>query len=603
MRKYTTLLGYALPYWKGWALIVSTTVLSVVCAVLQPWPLKIFVDNVLGGAPLPRELAPALPLPPGIDSRDRLLFYVVAAGVLLSLLSYACEAVLALSWVRVGRRMVHDVACQLFTQLQLRSALLRGQSSVAESLTRVTSDSWCVNTVVDALLLSPLRAAIGMALTILLMARLDPSLTWLSLVVAPLMVGAALLLGRPIRAAATTHRAAENSLKAHVHQTFSGISVVQAFGREAVEQRRFLEYADAAIRSQLRNAFVRNATALTSGAIATFGTALVLFVGARRALHEQLSVGGLLIFLSYLKSLQSQIQTFTGIHTTLQRAAPSIDRALETLREQPEVPVPAHPKRLTHVQGLLRCEGVSFGYRPGEPVLHDLSFEALPGRTIAIVGPTGAGKSTLVGLLLRLWDPERGRISIDGHDLREVRLEDLRAQIGIVLQEPFLLPLSIAENVAYGRPGAPREAIVAAARGANAHDFIARLPHGYDTLIGERGATLSGGEKQRIAIARALLKDAPILILDEPTSALDSETEKHVLDALDRLAAGRTTLVIAHRLSTIRRADQILVLDRGRIVERGSHDELFAKRGAYAELVRLQTADPRTLRGLTEQRQ
>jgi ATP-binding cassette subfamily B protein/subfamily B ATP-binding cassette protein MsbA len=231
---------------------------------------------------------------------------------------------------------------------------------------------------------------------------------------------------------------------------------------------------------------------------------------------------------------------------------------------------------------------VWFGYEPGRPVLRGVSFAARPGGVVAVVGPTGAGKSTLAGLLPRFFDPDEGRVSLDGRDLRELRLESVRASVSLVLQESFLFPFSIAENIAYGRPGASRAEIEAAARAANAHEFVCRLPDGYETVVGERGATLSGGERQRVAIARALLKDAPVLVLDEPTSALDAETEESLLGALERLMEGRTTIVIAHRLSTIRRADLILVLRDGRIVERGSHDELVALGGQYARMHAIQ---------------
>jgi ATP-binding cassette, subfamily B, bacterial len=233
-------------------------------------------------------------------------------------------------------------------------------------------------------------------------------------------------------------------------------------------------------------------------------------------------------------------------------------------------------------------EGVWFGYEPGRPVLRGVSFEARPGEVVAIVGPTGAGKSTLAGLLPRFFDPDRGRVSLDGRDLRDLRLETVRGSVSLVLQESFLFPFSIAENIAYGRPGASREDVVAAAVAANAHEFVSGLPEGYETVVGERGATLSGGERQRVAIARALLKDAPLLVLDEPTSALDAETEGSLLEALDRLMAGRTTVVIAHRLSTIRRADRILVVRDGEIAERGTHDELVALGGHYARMHTIQ---------------
>jgi ATP-binding cassette subfamily B protein/subfamily B ATP-binding cassette protein MsbA len=310
----------------------------------------------------------------------------------------------------------------------------------------------------------------------------------------------------------------------------------------------------------------------------------VLLVGAHAVLHGHLTIGDLLVFANYVGVLQGQIAGLTGIYPTLQGARPSIDRVVEVLDAPADVEDRPGAVRLPGVRGEVAVEGVTFGYEAGRPVLHEVSFAASPGEVVAVVGPTGAGKTTLVGLLPRFFDPDQGRVLLDGRDLRDLRLRQVRGGVSLVLQESFLFPFSIAENIAYGRVGASREEIVEAARAANADEFVSRLPDGYDTVVGERGATLSVGERQRVAIARALLKDAPVLILDEPTSALDAETERSLLQALDRLMAGRTTVIIAHRLSTIRKADQILVLREGRIVERGHHQQLIDLNGHYARM-------------------
>jgi ATP-binding cassette subfamily B protein/subfamily B ATP-binding cassette protein MsbA len=309
-----------------------------------------------------------------------------------------------------------------------------------------------------------------------------------------------------------------------------------------------------------------------------------LWVGASRAAEGRLTVGSILVFLSYLGTLKSNLKSFTGIYSTLQGARASIDRVMEVIDAGGEVEERAGAAALPPARGHLRLEGVTFGYEGASAVLRGVTLEALPGQTVAVVGPTGAGKSTLVGLVARLFDPWEGRVTIDGRDLREVQLRSVREQVSLVLQEPFLFPVSVAENIAYGRPEATRAEVEVAARAAGAEEFITRLPRGYETVVGERGATLSGGERQRVSIARALLKDAPILVLDEPTSALDARTEASLMGALDGLRRGRTTLIIAHRLSTVRGADRIVVLEGGEVVESGGHEELMARGGLYRSL-------------------
>jgi ATP-binding cassette subfamily B protein/subfamily B ATP-binding cassette protein MsbA len=373
----------------------------------------------------------------------------------------------------------------------------------------------------------------------------------------------------------------------HVHQTLSGLSVVQGFAQEDRQQRRFQEFAADAIRVNRREAGATAMLGLAANGLATVGMAAILWQGGRHVLSGQLSVGQMLVFVAYLTSLQDQLRIMTEAYGSFQSARGSLDRVMEVLDVERDVVDRPGARSVPAVRGAIRLECVSFGYDPGQPVLRDVSLEVKPGQTLALVGPTGAGKSTLVGLVPRFYDPWRGRVLVDGFDVRDLTVRSLRSHIALVLQEPFLFPLSVADNIAYGRPTANRAEIEAAARVANAHAFIERLPHGYDTLVGERGATLSGGERQRLSIARAVLKDAPILLLDEPTSALDAETEALLLEALERLRKGRTTLIIAHRLSTIRRADCIAVLENGTIVESGTHARLLADNRRYAQFYRL----------------
>jgi ATP-binding cassette subfamily B protein/subfamily B ATP-binding cassette protein MsbA len=520
------------------------------------------------------------------------LFWVAVAGLIIFVFNSALDIILTFSWIRVGQQMVYDLMRDIFAFVQRRSLIFHNRNSVGDLMSRITADSWCIHSITDTLLFAPGHALITTIAMVIVMSSINFELTLLSLAVAPLMTGISLFFGKRIRAVSRQKRESESRIQSHVQQTLSGMIVVQAFAQEEREHYRFREFASAVIGAQKRSTLTGSVYNLMSGGISSLGTAAILYFGAYYVINGRLTVGSLLVFISYLGTLQGQLKAFTGIYSSLQSAGASVDRVMEVLDTEQEVESPpgAHP--LASVQGHIRFENVSFGYEINRLILHDVSFETLPGQTIAIVGPTGAGKSTLVSLIPRFFDPRQGRVTIDGKDVRQIELKSLRSQVGIVLQEPFLFPVSIAENIAYGRPNANREEIEAAALDANAHQFIERLPEGYDTIIGERGATLSGGERQRLSIARALLKDAPILILDEPTSALDAQTENLLLEALERLMKGRTTFIIAHRLSTIRKADRIIVLESGRIVETGNHKQLLANEGLYSSLHQIQFGQP-----------
>jgi ATP-binding cassette subfamily B protein/subfamily B ATP-binding cassette protein MsbA len=588
LRKYQRLLRYAVSGWRGWVLIVAVTLFSSAAALLQPWPMQILLDHVLSRAPMPASLAWVVHLLPGGETARGLLVWVVLAGLGIFAINSTADVILTRAWIRVGQKMVYRLAGDLFAHTQRRSLLFHCRNSVGDSMSRITGDTWCVYKVVDALLLTPTHAllvTIGMAV---LMVRVDVSLALLSLAIAPLMAGTSFLLGRRLRRVARARREIESRIQAHLQRVLSGIQVVQAFTQEQGEHRRFEEMAGSAIQAQRRSALVGSCCNLGSGLVTSAGMAVVLWVGAGAVLDGRLSLGSLLVFLAYLTSLQGKFKALTGVYATLQETGASVDRVLEMLEVELEVKDRPGAKPLPAVSGHVRLENVTFGYEPGRPVLWEVSLEALPGQTVAIVGPTGAGKTTAVSLIARFFDPWEGRVLVDGQDVRDVQHRSLRGQIGLVLQEPFLFPFTIAENIAYGRPGASRAEIEAAAQAANLHPFIATLPQSYDTLLGQRGVTLSGGERQRLSIARALLRNPPILILDEPTSALDARTERLLLEALQRLMKGRTTFLIAHRLSTVRNADRIVALQHGRVVETGTPEDLLAREGFYARLHRLQ---------------
>jgi ATP-binding cassette subfamily B protein/subfamily B ATP-binding cassette protein MsbA len=384
----------------------------------------------------------------------------------------------------------------------------------------------------------------------------------------------------------------EGRLYSVIERTFSAMPVMQAFCREDANDRLFRQSTAADMTATLALTNVQLRFRVLMGLATAVGTAGVLWIGARQGLTKEISIGAIILFISYLGSLYAPVEAVMYTSATMQGATGSARRVWEVLHAEREVTDKPGAIALPKAKGRVRFETVSFGYEAERPVLHELTLDVQPGETIALVGATGAGKTTLVGLIPRFFDPWQGRVLLDDHDLRDVQLKSLRCQIAIVLQEPFLFPITLAENIAYGRPHASVAEVEAAARAANAHDFIIKLAAGYQTVVGERGATLSGGERQRVSIARALLKDAPILILDEPTSALDAETEAGLLQALERLTQGRTTFIIAHRLSTIRRASRIVVLDRGRIVETGTHDQLLKARGHYARFHDIQFAAP-----------
>jgi ATP-binding cassette, subfamily B, bacterial len=425
-----------------------------------------------------------------------------------------------------------------------------------------------------------------------IMARINLGLTLLTLVVVPYMVLVFKLYARPMMERGYAEQENEGRIYEVVERTFSSMPAVQAFGREALNEELFRQSTTRTLRAALGVLSTQIQFKILMGLATAAGTAAVLWFGGRAALAGEVTVGAILLFLSYLGSLYAPLQSMMYTGSIIQGAGGSARRVHDILFAEREVRDRANAIVLARPRGEVAFENVGFSHQPDRPTLHDISLRVAPGETIALVGPTGAGKTTLVSLLPRFFDPGEGRVLLDGHDLRDLQLKSLRSHIALVLQEPFLFPMSIAENIAYGRPNASREQIEAAAKAANAHVFISRLADGYDSVLGERGANLSGGERQRISIARALLKDAPILILDEPTSALDAETEALILDAMKTLMHGRTTFIIAHRLATVQHADRIIVLKDGTIVESGTHSELSTSGGIYARYARAQFLVP-----------
>jgi ATP-binding cassette subfamily B protein/subfamily B ATP-binding cassette protein MsbA len=591
---YRRLLRYPLKHRSGLAVMLVLSALIALASVLQPWPLKILVDYALGSGSVP-DFVTNLLSAVGLDPTPTTLVLLAAVA---SLLIFALSSFLTVSlnwtWASIGQRAVYDLQADLFRRLERLSPLFHSRTSVGDSLGRMSTDSYSVYSMID-LIVTPWQRGLTIVLVGTVAWGMDPSLTTITVVVALAMSALAVVIGPRLRRVSKQTRQAESVLMSFVHQTLTAIPLVQSFGLEDRNQRQYQELASGVVHLSQRNALLKSGYAFVMGLAVAVGTAVVLYAGAQRVLNGSLTIGSLIVFLAYLGSLFGSFRDLMRIYGELKTTEASMDRVLEVLESEEEVreapdaiDLPARPGRGARIT----LEDVTFGYEEGRPVLRNIDMDIRPGETIALVGKTGAGKSTLISMISRSFDPWEGRIMFEGTDLRAIKLASLRAQISSVLQDPFILPLTVGENIAYGRPSASLQEIVAASQAAGADEFVAQLPSGYETVVGERGVTLSGGQRQRIAIARAFLRDSPVLILDEPTSALDAKTEADLLDALERLKKGRTTLIIAHRLSTVRNADRIVVLDDGEIVEVGTHAELVAAGGPYSSLHALQFHDP-----------
>ena len=558
--------------------------------VLKPWPMVFLVDHILQGHMMPAWAQEMVQRLPGPATTDYLIGWSVAATVVLFLLSWAISLLMTYTGISLGQRMVYDLAADLFARLQKLSLRFHARRSVGDTIRRVTADCASVATIVKDGMLPVLSAFVTLIAMFTVMWRVNPTLTLLAVAVVPYMILVFRAYAKPMLDESYRQQEFEGRIYTTVEETFSALAVVQAFGREDWNDRYFKRCTGEALTATLSLTNVQLRFKVLIGLATALGTAGILWIGARQAMAGEVTVGAILLFLSYLGALYTPIESVMYTSSTIQGAAGSVQRVWEIEDIEPDVRDKPGAPALSRLRGQITIENVTVGYELNRPVIRGLSLDIAPGTTVALVGPTGAGKTTVAGLVPRFFDPWEGRVLIDGHDVRDVQLRSLRRNVGLVLQELFLFPLSVAENIAYGQPEATMAEIEAAAKAAGADDFVRRLPRGYHTVIGERGTTLSGGERQRLSIARALLKNAPILILDEPTSALDTETEAALLVTLRQLSAGRTTLIIAHRLSTVRHADAIVVLNEGCIVETGTHDQLLAAGGQYARLYNMQTS-------------
>jgi len=564
------------------ALAVAEVLVISALEVLKPWPLKIVIDSVLDGA------KPQFTWLQGIQPANLL---PLACLALIAL--YLCLSVLNVSnnylTISIGQRMVNDLRARLFNHLQRLSLSFHRRREVGDLMMRINYDTFSVQTIAMNGMFPILSSLILLAGMFVMMLRIDGVLTAVAVAVVPLLLILIASISKRIDRLATGARAKESNLYNIAHRALSAIHVVQAFTREADVHREFVEKSSESLSENLR---LYTFQTLYSGAVnilVACGTALVIYVGALHVMEHRLTVGDLVVFVTYLASLYAPINQLFQTYGQVQSAVAGMRRCLELLDLEPEIRDRPGARPAGRLRGAVEFRDVTFGYDTGDPVLKEISFKADPGETVAIVGPTGAGKTTLTSLLARFYEQQSGTIVIDGRGIEEYTLRSLRENIAIVLQPPMVLSDTIRANIALGKPSATSEEVARAAQMARLSPLLAKLPNGLDELVGPGGHQLSQGEAQRVTIARALIKNAPILIMDEPTSALDAETESLVMAAVQEVMRGRTTLVIAHRLATIQNATRILVLRDGRIEEQGPFPELIAAGGFFNYLYDLQT--------------
>ena len=561
--------------------------LGIGLRLLEPWPLKLVFDGVFAVAVPVGGGHPAITLRDHWDA-NTIIFLAALATVVFASLRALADYFNTIGFARVGSRVLTAMRNQLFRHLQRLSLAFHSEARSGDLILRVMSDVNVLKEVAVTAMMPLLSASFVLTGMVGVMLWMDWRLALVSLATLPVLARIAYRLSGQIREAASKQRKREGGLAAAAAESIGAIKIVQALSLEEKFAETFVSGSDKSQHEDLRVRRLSGKLERSVDVMIGISTGLVLLYGGNRVLSGVLTPGDLLVFITYLKRAFNPIQDFAKYTARLAKAAAAGERVTNLLDRVPDVRDLAHAQRAPAFRGAVQLERVSFCYKADQPVLKEINIEVRSGERVALVGSSGVGKSTLVSLQLRLYDPTEGSVLIDGKDIREYTLASVRQQISVVLQDSVLFAAPIWENIAYGAPVATRIEIEAAARLANADDFIQQMPQGYDTIVGERGTTLSGGQRQRIAIARAALRKSPILILDEPTTGLDETSQRLVMEALERLAEGRSTFVIAHDLALARIADQILYLYKGRIVERGNHEELMQLNGRYASLYRLQ---------------
>jgi subfamily B ATP-binding cassette protein MsbA len=578
------------PHWKTLTVAFVAVLGESITDLLEPWPLKVVIDYVLGSKKAPPWLSNIVAITVGRQKISILYFAALAVIVIavVGAISSYFEKYLTTS---VGQWVMHDLRRSVYHHVQRLSLSFHDKGRTGDLISRITSDIDAIQDFISQALLGIVVNVLTLVGMLAVMFYLDWRFTLIALSVAPPLFVVVYTYTRRIKQASRAVRKKESEVVSVAQEVLSSIRVVKAFAREDYEQERFERQSLESVETALQARSLKAKLAPVVQVIVATGTCLVLWYGTRLVLAGQLSTGSLLVFLIYLGKMYKPMRELSKMADTLSKTAVGYERIREVIETEREVKNLKGARPAPRFRGDIEFVHVDFGYSPDSQTLRDVNFRIKAGQVAAFVGPTGAGKTTIASLVARFYDPTKGAIRIDGHDIRSYRLKSLRQQISFVLQDSVLFHAPIWQNIAYGKPEASRAEIIAAAKLANADEFIVRMPKGYDTMVGERGATLSGGQRQRIAIARAVIRNAPILILDEPTSDLDAASEELVFEALSRLMEGRTSIVIAHRLTTVRKADVIFVLDNGTIVEQGTHEELLKKGGLYAELHEIQFHD------------